>query len=398
MSLFFNVLSSISSSSNDPDITVPAGDPSVNVVNDISLIPNNVTATGGWYGRTGMKKLSDNYWIMAYREAEAHHLNVYGKIHVKFSNDQGDTWTAEDTTLEGGAVTGMPTWPTGGAPGDSPGPGEPWLYLAPNGHLILHMWKADYNGVADSTWGTWQTISTDLGRTWGGVTRVDFNGIANDQRIYATDDDFVLNGVIYAGARVYPTNSIELSSGIKSILIKSTDNGQTWDYVSDITDYFIRPTTEYGLTYVNNDRIVAFMRDANRTKSYLAFSDDLGLTWGTPSEIQATVGATGRQRVYSRSFLKGTDRWWEDPVLICQGFEFPTPGISHPRRIAVWVSKDFGNTWSAPLYLRIEGYDGGYGDVLYNKEKDEYVTTMYYAPTSLFDGEVRQINWKLNFI
>ena len=218
---------------------------------------------------------------------------------------------------------------------------------------------------------------------------------------FSTDDDFVLNGVIYAGAREY--EFLRATDGIRSLFIMSEDNGATWEVVSDITDYYNYPTSEVGLEYVFDNgapTIVAFSRGVDNPgpspASYKSYSTDMGLTWTTPN-ADTNIQVHGRIRLKTRSHAKGLDFWWLDPVMIAHGFEAVSPPRSTPRRLCVYISKDFGKTWSSELYLKMQGNDGGYGDFLYNPIKDEYVTLQYYAPTSLYDGEIRQVNWKLTF-
>jgi hypothetical protein len=139
------------------------------------------------------------------------------------------------------------------------------------------------------------------------------------------------------------------------------------------------------------------MRDNTGPKAYYTKSTDMGLTWVALTEVQTLYEVWSRQRVKTRSHVKGTNNWWNDPLIICHGFVHVSgeAGLSHPRRLAVWISLDNGDTFKGPYYLKEQGYDGGYGDFLYNPVTDEYVTLQYFAPTSLLDGEIRQINWKL---
>jgi len=386
--------------SNPPETDVPAGSASVSIQSDISLIPNNPAQTERWYGRPVLKDIGDDIWCMVYANSEAHNVLTSSQLHVRFSDDYGETWSDENKYIDGSSVTGFPMYPPGAVPGETDeGPGEPWLYVCPNGDLLVHMWKVQY---ATTKNGSYQSRSTDGGKTWSTPALIDFTGTTRDLYIYSTDDDFVLGNTIYAGAREYL--NIVQTDGIKSIFIKSDDNGVTWDYVSDITDFSTRPTNEVGLEYIGNNKIVAICRGTNSVAdggpykvSYLVTSDDLGVTWNTPT-TPANIQVNGRIRIKSRSHVKGKNNWWFDPVLIAHGFDQQDIPNGSQRRICVYISKDFGDTWSTAKYLRITGYDGGYGDFLYNPNTDEYVSLQYYAPTSLLDGEIRQINWKLNWI
>jgi hypothetical protein len=75
---------------------------------------------------------------------------------------------------------------------------------------------------------------------------------------------------------------------------------------------------------------------------------------------------SGRHRLYTRMHLQGEAGWWRDPTLIMVGFQLMSPGNSHPRRNAIWISPDRGETWTGPHYLDTESQDGGYGDIFWN--------------------------------
>lgn len=330
-------------------------------VDATSTISSGAGATD-WHGRAAIKRRGDGVLVLVYRVASAHDATD-GALHIRFSNDNGATWTAADTKIGGGAVSGFPMNPAVGAE-----PVEPWLYLAPNGNLVLHMWRVD--GVSD---GTYQSTSTDGGATWGAAARVDFGGIVDDSKVFATDDDFVLNGVIYAAARVQPS-----ATSRYIIFIKSTDNGATWSYVSDISP-LASFTHEIGLEYVGDNTIVGVMRTGSNNRTYQVKSTDLGLSWSPLLDVSNTVGVSGRHRIYTLAHLRGEANWWADAALIMVGFVLTDPGNSHPRRPAVWLSPDRGAHWSGPHYLAASSEDGGYGDVFYDAGNDQWVVVTYYG-------------------
>jgi hypothetical protein len=250
--------------------------------------------------------------------------------------------------------------------------GDGWLYVAPNGDLLLHMWSVTGGDWPATLNGTWQSRSTDGGETWATPAAVDFGGGLDQDKTFATDDDFVWNQTIYAAARVYnantPTNSY-------CIFIKSENNGTAWQYVSDITAVG-SDTQEVGLEYVGNDRIVAMVRDLNNTVTRQADSDDLGATWNL-TDVTSTVQASGRHRIYTRMHLQGKAGWWKDPMLFMTGFELTDPGSSQDRRNCVWFSPDRGVTWDGPHYTAAETEDAGYGDLFWDFTNDKLVQVTY---------------------
>jgi hypothetical protein len=177
-------------------------------------------------------------------------------------------------------------------------------------------------------------------------------------RVFATDDDFVWNQTIYAGARVYNANT---PTDSYCIFIKSDDDGETWEYVSDITSAG-SDTQEFGMEYVGNGRIVCYIRSLNNDETLRADSDDLGATWSL-TDVSGTMQVSGRHRVYTRSHLQGHAGWWKDPVLYIVGFQLMNPGSSQDRRNCLWFSPDRGQTLDGPHYLDSETEDAGYGDM-----------------------------------
>jgi hypothetical protein len=345
------------------------------------------TQAGQWFGRASLEQI-DNVWVLCYREGSAHAVND-GELHIKFSSDYGATWTAEDIDLDSNPVTGFPMNPPDRDAGEDAG--EPWLYLAPNGNLILHMWRVDYGVTLN---GTYQSISTDNGKTWSTGTAINFSGIADDDKIFSTDDHFVLGNTIYAGARQYdnvvPDNS-------KSIFIKSEDSGETWEYVSDISN-FTTDTWEVALEYLGGTTILALLRDKIFTATYKSVSADLGATWSALEDITVAFGnaVMGRARMMTRSHVKRFDDWWNDRILIVAGFESVSSGNSHPRRNAIWISQDAGITWTGPLYVDAQTEDAGYGDMLYNPNTNEYVFISYQG--TLLEADLIQYNFRISGI
>lgn len=383
---------------NKPEIDVPSGNPSVQIISDVLRVANEPLANDRWKGRPVLKDLGNGIWICCYASSESHPGLTWSQLHLIFSNDYGETWSNEDEYLDGSSIYGAPLYPPAAIPGTTDrGPGDGWIMKCPNGDLLVHMWHANYQNWDG---GTYQSRSVDGGKTWQTPTYVNWINntgisISDNDHIMATDDSFVYNDVIYAGAREMETDA-SYGTAIRSWIIKSEDNGVTWELVSKLSDYS-DITNEFGFTYVGNNRVVACVRELT-TKAYYTKSDDFMQTWDALTEVQSIYNVWSRPRIKTRSEVKGKNNWWLDPVLIMHGFEHVSPGSSTPRRIAVWISKDRGSTFDGPHYLKEQGFDGGYGDFLYNPIKDEYVSMQYYAPTSYLDGEVRQINWKLNWI
>ena len=287
------------------------------------------------------------------------HTGTLGELHIKFSDDYGTTWTDEDKYLNGDAVTGFPMTPP--APGENAQ--EPYLITASNGNLLLHFWDA-YDG------GSYQSVSTDDGATWGNAAKIDFVGSDNDDLIHTTEDHFVYDGVIYSAAREFIDAA---ASQTRRIFVKSTDNGATWDFVSIMFGYE-STENECGLEYIGNDTIIAIYRAKTTDKTYRSYSFDMGATWSALENVTATLPAIGRPRLYTAAHLRGEANWWEDTHLILCGYAY-IPGNRHTYIAQSW---DAGASWDIVFYVDEPVPDAGYSELFYNPTNGHYILEGYH--------------------
>ena len=315
------------------------------------------TVDGNWYGRAELQDLGNGTWVLVYREGTSHPSHD-GVIHIRFTNDYCSTWTAEDTDLDGNAVSEFPAYPDGAAPEDGYEAGIALLILAPNGTLYMFVQKVDY--AIPLYDGTYYKTSTDNGVTWSASwTKLEIDG--HDSTFHG--DYFILDGDIYA------VGSDETGD---DYLFKSSDNGSIWETVSIIAEEE-DSVGEPGMEYLGNSTILVIFRDNGNAKTYKTISTDMGETWSALTEIQSAVEVLGRPRLSTRAHLKGYANWWTDSVIIMAAYEHITPGDSTPRRNAVWISQDRGDTWDGPNYTDAETEDAGYGDIAYDAMNGYYV-------------------------
>ena len=223
---------------------------------------------GRWFGRATVEQTVDGTIVLCYREASKH-TGSDGVIHVRFSKDGGRTWSAPDHTVDNSPIAGFPV----SFEGDDAF--EPYLYLAPSRRLILHVWRTTGRDHRLGK-GTWQTDSSDCGRTWSKLRQVDFVGIEHDDRCYATDDHTIVDGAIYTSLREF----IGGEQGWQCKFIQSPDNGESWRIVSEHINVPEHNSVEKGFEYVGEDRIVCIGSEGPGRRHVLqTHSDDLGRTW-----------------------------------------------------------------------------------------------------------------------
>src|SRR5690606_19284866 len=112
----------------EPETDAPSGTPSLQITNVKTI--SFGSGTFDWHGRTSCLVLPSGVVVLFYRVASAHNVNDNGKLHIRFSQNYGETWTNENTYIDGTAVTGFPWRPSHYLSTEDPG--EPWSILCPN--------------------------------------------------------------------------------------------------------------------------------------------------------------------------------------------------------------------------------------------------------------------------
>jgi len=304
-----------------------------------------------WLGWPYLFEAPNGNWIMTYRAGTEHgDSDATAVCHIRFSDDEGATWTAEDTKLGGGAVTGFPMGIHVGSTSIGSG-----VYIpCPNGDILAHIYE----------WGsgTYQWRSSDNGETW-----TDEGIINTDNKIVAIDDYKIDGTDIYISVNY----AFPLTDPWINRLYKSSDNGATWAALGVMeTD-----GDEVGFVIAPNGDFVAIMRDPDVLTTYTYRSTDKGVTWGAKTEVPE-LGILQRPRMK----LDGAGG------IILHGREFPATNTKYP---VIWYSDDNGVSWGRKFTPDVSAAaDGAYNEYLIKTDGSYYMIT--YKGTTLA-AKIRQL-------
>lgn len=217
--------------------------------------------------------------------------------------------------------------------------------------------------------GAYTIRSQDNGRTWSEPAYIEteempFNNLEGptDAPIEMPDHSMIMGIIAYS-----PRGDVGNRS---SVLLRSTDQGTTWQYVSTIASDpggklggFVEP----GIVRTRTGRIVAAMRNHGTQQAiWVAHSDDDGRTWA-PVKQTEMIGHP------------------VDLVQLADGRLMATYGVRNgphttPGGIRACFSKDDGETWDilSEVQLRNDflNWDIGYPDSM--QMPDGSILTVYY--------------------
>lgn len=288
------------------------------------------------------------------------------RMHIRFSTTAGASWTAEDTFTDGGPVVGFP-WDN---------EGMAVVLTAPNGDMLCLTGNQAAVGA-----GTVMRRSLDGGKTWGVPASIVIAGlsVAETAITYALDQALVLGTDIYISC--IQTDGVSYHEE----LIKSPDSGVTWTHLSRIGST-LSSVGEAGFTYIGNNTFVAVLRGGD-DRLYRCFSFDMGLTWTSPGLLGVQGG---RPHIYTRAQLKGLPNWWTDNVLLMCGFKDVDYSTIHDRINGIWISRNFGASWSSFFPVDVQDLWGGYGDLFYRPATAQYVLVSYKGTFTV--SSIKQYN------
>lgn len=272
------------------------------------------------------------YWMMIYKRSPYHNIqDTIGMTHIRFSADEGVTWSKEDTLEDG--VTPVDGLPTAYHAGNS-NQGGGILFTCPGtSDIILHNFET---GSANG--GTYQYRSTDAGITW-----VDEGRVVNDYYMIGEEDYTIVGDSIFVIFRDITNPVLE-----RTRCLLSTDNAVTWSIHSTVSPITI-DANESGIEWVGGDTLVVVARGSvpADTNTYQYNSYDRGLTWSAPIIRNNPLGL----------FQKPTLKMFGDNLFLFGRDN----AYTNAYFTAVSISRDRGATWSE-LY-RVDPWD--YQDAAY---------------------------------
>lgn len=217
--------------------------------------------------------------------------------------------------------------------------------------------------------GTYILRSKDNGHTWSKPDFIDIKRMPFSAMEGPTDvpiqisDGSILMGVIGYGLHGDPKN-------IAAVMLRSTDEGQTWQYYSTIASDpggklggFLEP----GIVRTKSGRIVAGLRNSSPEGAiYITYSDDDGKTWVTPMKTEMIGHPV-------------------DIIQLSDGRLMASYGIrpgrhTQPGGIRACFSSDNGKTWDINTEVQLRSdflnWDIGYPHSM--ELPDGKVLTAYY--------------------
>ena len=323
-----------------------------------------VIAEGGGYFPVALRMKDGR--IAAVLRGGGSHIDVRGRLDMVFSSDEGETWTAPRTVIDG--------------PNDDRNPA---FGVAPDGTLVLayiyaygyppNKTEAELRKIGTSNFlrgsGIYVTRSRDHGETWDPPSMINiFKGPYPSPygRIVTLDDGSMLM-TLYTKDDFKNTPMPNPGTAAHyAYAIRSTDNGKTWGDITLLGAGF----DETALLQTRSKDVLAVMRSNAGTPSgariqalFIARSKDRGKTWSPPQAL-----------THELEIPADLVELPDGRIVLCHGER------NYPMGVHAAVSSDGGRAFNLHDKLSLSWFannrDTGYPSSVVRK--DGRILTLYY--------------------
>lgn len=301
-----------------------------------------------------MIKLQNGELLVMFREGAEHFAND-GDVVMLRSKDEGETWGERQV------IAGIKALDEREGCGVQLRDGTLVVGIYYNNHYHPDG-SYNFDGDKNPPIGAYTITSRDHGRTWSEPSYLDTTGTPSRDIEGPTDAPIEM-----------PDGSILMAmtsgSGRFAIMLRSTDQGKTWKFLSTMAsdpERKIGGFMEPGIVRTKTGRIVAALRNHGIAQAiWVTHSDDDGKTW-SPVRQTAMIG-------HPTDLIQLAD----GRLLASYGIRTPH---AQPMGVRACFSSDNGQTWDIATEIQLRNdfgnWDVGYPDSV--ELPDGRVLTVYY--------------------
>jgi hypothetical protein len=333
-----------------------------------------------YHGWPTLVRRTNGELVVTYSGGREAHVCPFGRVEIIRSTDNGQTWSWPEVLMdspiddrdsgvhETAAGTLLVTTFTSLAYQSVLDGARGWPAEK------LERWRA-VNRRASETQrkallGTWMLRSTDGGMTWSAPFRVPLNSPHGPVSLAG-------GRLLYAGKQLW-------EPGTRVGVCESSDDGQSWRWLSDIPARAGDSVEEYHELHAvdaGGGRVLAHIRNHNREnhgETLQCESSDGGRTWSAPHPIGV------------RGFPSHLLRLRDGRLLMTYGYRH-APFGNQAR-----LSSDRGRTWSEPIVISDDGASGDLGYPSTVELAGGSLLTVWYETLKGQQAAVlRQATWSL---
>ena len=277
----------------------------------------------GFSGTCPRAVVADNGdWLMIWRAREDGSLpsGHEGQVWFSKSTDNGETWSTpvKLSNDEYDAINAE-------------------FVKYPNGDIEIFYTR--YDSGSDIFYDpSMVSRSTDNGETWSEFTSA----------VSPLDEHQVMWQEIIIENDVYLATS-------KCKFYKSSDNGSSWTFISNITEGVDGSWNEPGLVYLENGEFVCVLRDGNKECTLQRRSTNWGQTWTTDGYIKSDGSVNPDKSAGTNVVLHQCLMWNKDKNGNDLGYVYMKAALypgSYPRDEYAYISTNNCSSWVSRSLLR----------------------------------------------